>query len=70
MTIYATPYKTETKKPTGHSVDSGFESLEQVVEVMGEPVITHGSLYIYGDDEDRVLFSRVPFYLGEIDVRN
>ena len=61
MTIYATPFDAETRKPTGHSANSGFVTLEQVVETMGPPVKQTDALAIY---PGAVLFSRTPFYLG------
>jgi len=64
MTIYATSFDPQTLEPTGHSADSGFDSLETVAAVMGPPVKQTDALLIYGDASSRVLFSRLPFYLG------
>lgn len=35
--VYATPYDTKTLMPTGCSEDSGFSSVAQAREAMGEP---------------------------------
>lgn len=37
-TIYVTPFDPATKQTTGDSVDSGFESLEDVELINGEPL--------------------------------
>lgn len=70
MTIYATPYNPTTKEATGPSTDSGFESLDQVVCMIGVP--THRSprwlSYITGDDQ-AVAYSTFPFRLeGVVDA--
>jgi len=58
MTIYQTPYNPETLRPTGHSIESPFKSLGQV---MGPPA-TRGPRWLgYGD----VAFSDFVFYVGE-----
>lgn len=62
--IYATPFDPNTRHPTGHSTDSGFATLEQVVETLGPPVKQTDALVIY---PGAVLFSRTPFYLGEVE---
>ena len=64
--IYATQFHANDLQIIGLSVDSGFESLEQVTEVMGDDRqdVTK-RLIIYGNDNDRVAFSDYPFYLGE-----
>lgn len=64
--IYATPFRASDLQRTGLSVDSGFESLEQVTEAMGDDY-RHKTkrLIIYGDNSDRVAFSDFPFYTGE-----
>jgi len=64
VTIYATSFDPQTLEPTGHSADSGFDSLETVAAVMGPPITQAAAFLIYGDDTSRVLFSRTPFYLG------
>ncbi len=42
--IYQTEFTTdgEHRRATGPSIDSGFESLDQVVEVMGDGYLTRG----------------------------
>lgn len=59
--IYATPFTDETRECTGPSTDSGFESLEAVAEAMGEPSARYAAMLIYGEGNDRVVFSRVVF---------
>lgn len=62
MTIYVTPFKASTKETTGPSTDSGFDSLEDVVAVMGEPDVSRGrNMLIYGPGEERVVFSKIIF---------
>jgi len=59
MTIYATSFKHSTLECTGHSTDSGFESLDQVVELMGPEYLTRTPrLVVYGPGEDRVVYSK------------
>ena len=59
MTIYATPFKTKSKECTGPSADSGFTDIDSVVATMGPPISQPTPRYaIYGDDENRVIFSR------------
>ncbi len=57
MTIYATPFKNSTKQCSGPSTDAGFESLDDVVAAMGEPLHRYKRMAIYGPGEDRVVFS-------------
>lgn len=40
MTIYATPFDDETKQATAASSDSGFTSIDEVVEAMGSEWLT------------------------------
>ena len=68
MTIFVTPFDPKTRQCQSVSTDSGFNSLEQVVEMMGEPIKQTEAFLIYGDDSARVLFSRVAFYKGPLDV--
>jgi len=65
MTIYATPFKYAPKNSleravaTGPSKDSGFESLDQVVELMGPDYEARTPrLVVYGPGEDRVVYSK------------
>lgn len=64
MTIYATPFDPETRKATSVSTDSGFDSMGQAVDTMGEPLKRTEAFLIY---PGAVLFSHVAFYLGERD---
>lgn len=69
MTIYATPFLASTKKTTRPSMDSGFESLDQVVEIMGEEYISRDKrTVIYGPDEDRIIYSDYIFRIDEPDT--
>jgi len=61
MTIYITPYDVATLRPTSLSTDSGLESLDQVVEIMGEPT-ERGQRWVAYDE---MAYSEIPFYLGE-----
>lgn len=65
MTIYATPFKASTKETTGPSTDSGFQSLDDVVAAMGEPLKRYKAMVIYGPGEDRVVFSKIIFRIDE-----
>lgn len=66
MTIYTTPFKASTKQPTAPSTDSGFTSIDQVVELMGpDHVVNTGRMVIYGSDEDRVAFSDFAFLIDD-----
>lgn len=57
--IYITPFKNdELRTVTGPSSDSGFASIDEVIEMMGEPISRAPRYAIYGDDENRVIFSR------------
>lgn len=69
MTIYATPFDNCTKKTTGKSTDSGFESLDQVVMMMGEPLKTTQQMVIYGDKVNRIVYSTFPFTLWTHHIR-
>lgn len=66
MTIYATPFKASTKETTGPSTDSGFQSLDDVVTAMGEPLKRYKRMAIYGPGEDRVVFSDFIFRIDEV----
>ena len=60
--IYATPLKASTKETTGPSTDSGFETIDQVVGVMGQDHVSKTPrMVIYGPGEDRVVFSNFRF---------
>jgi hypothetical protein len=55
--IYVTPFNYATGRCTGPSVDSGFVTQEQVVELLGPPKVKTGNGLIYGDADDRVFYS-------------
>lgn len=60
MTIYTTPFDPETLQATGRSEPSGFESLDQIRQLMGPPLHGTAALLVYPGG---VLFSRIPFNL-------
>lgn len=47
--IYLTPYSRDTLQCTGASTDSGFTSLDEVREIMGEPDMAHPRMLTYGE---------------------
>lgn len=59
--IYVTPFTDEPRECTGPSTESGFQSLAEVSDAMGEPLKRYPAMLIYGDGNDRVVFSRVVF---------
>lgn len=61
--IYLTPYDTVTLACTGASTDSGFTTLDEVRQIMGEPDMAHPRMLTYGDS----CFSDFPLSLGESD---
>lgn len=68
MTIYATPYNQATKQTTGPSTDSGFESLDQVVGMMGNPMHRSPRWLAYGSmGDEAVAYSEFVFSLRPID---
>lgn len=67
MTIYVTPFKNSTKQCSGPSTDSGFDSIDAVVEALGDNFVYRGKAQvIYGDGEDRVIFSKIIFRIDEV----
>lgn len=65
-TIYATPYNQATKQCTGPSTDSGFESLDQVAGMMGEPTHRSPRWVAYGGAGDEaVAYSMFVFHVDE-----
>lgn len=59
MTIFVTPFTASDKQCTGPSVDSGFPDIAGVVATMGDSQIMQSErMVVYGDDENRVVFSR------------
>ncbi len=58
MTIYATPFDQVNRECSGPSTDSGFKSIEAVIEALGGDYVTANPMYvIYGDKFNRVVFS-------------
>lgn len=57
--IYVTPFTDEPRECT----ESGFQSLAEVSDAMGEPAIRYPAMLIYGNGNDRVVFSRVVFFI-------
>ena len=47
--IYLTPYDTVTLACTGASTDSGFTTLDEVRQMMGEPDMAHPRMLTYED---------------------
>ena len=72
MTIYATPFSVRGLKFTGPSMDSGFACIDDVIKAMGKPLSQPTPRYaIYGDDENRVMFSRdLTFHIDDTDNRD
>lgn len=72
MTIYATPFRASDRQCTGSSADCGFTDIDTVVATMGPPIEQPTPRYaIYGDDENRVIFSRdVIFCIDGADNNN
>lgn len=42
MTIYSTPFDSDTKQPTGPSTDSGFGSIDEAVAILGDNYLSRG----------------------------
>ena len=61
--IYMTPFDTQTKLATSASTDSGFDSIQQVRDVMGEPSTDGKRIVIYDD----VAFTEYPCYIDPKD---
>lgn len=62
MTIYSTPFTHSNKATTGPSTLQPFSSLDQVVAAMGpQPNYRGVRALIYGEGEDRVVFSDFVF---------
>lgn len=55
--IYATPYNPTTRQCTTSSVKTGFETLEEVVAAVPEPVGCYQAMIVY----DGVIFTRFPW---------
>lgn len=58
--IYATPYNQTTKQATGPSVDSGFQTLEEVEGALGCER-TGKRFILTGEGDDRIAFSDYKF---------
>jgi hypothetical protein len=60
--IYATPFRESDKETTGPSVDSGFQSIDEVVQCLGDGYrVRRPALIIYGSGDGSILYSRAPF---------
>ena len=46
---------------TGLSIDSGFDSINDICDVMGDPDEVHIRYVVYGKEEERVAFSDFAF---------
>ena len=69
MTIWAIPFRAIDRQTTGPGADSGFESFEALVQVMGKPTYKYKRKYIYGKGADRVLFTDIPaFHVDPPDI--
>lgn len=68
--VYSTQFNKHTKNIVGLSTDSGFKSINEVVDAMGltQLISRTQRLVIYGNfnDVNHVGFSTFPFYLGDI----
>lgn len=42
MTLFLTPFDSDTKQPTGPSSDSGFGSINEAVAVLGDAYLSRG----------------------------
>jgi hypothetical protein len=69
MTIYATPFTRSDGKCTGPSTDSGFTSIDHVIDSMGQSVcvLYRPRMVVYGEGEERVLFSHTIFHIDATD---
>lgn len=65
MIIYVTPFNTGNLLEPGASTDSGFGSMSDVVAAMGEPVRKAAHMLIYGDGDDKVIFSKCILRIDE-----
>lgn len=66
MTVYATPYNQADKQCTGPSTDSGFESLDQVVGMMGEPMHRASRWLAYaGAGDEAIAYSNFIFRVDD-----
>jgi len=64
--IYVTPFNNKTKQCTGPSTESGFDTIDEVVDTMTDFVHRRGDkTVIYGDSVDRVIFSTFIFSIDE-----
>ena len=65
--IYATQYRQSDKQCVTQSVDSGFQSLDQVVQAFGADNCNanHPRIVLVGDGEDRIAYSDFAFLIDE-----
>lgn len=56
--IYVTPFDPVKKECTAVSIDSGYKSIEDVIESLGDGYISANPMFvIYGDNKNRAVFS-------------
>lgn len=70
--ILVTPFNADNKQCTGPSVNSGFQSIDNVVAAMGDGhVIRRNRLVVYGDAVNRVVFSdNIVFHVDGVDNKD
>lgn len=60
--IYATPFRQSDLETTAASAPSGFQSLDEVVQCLGDGYrVRRPALIIYGTGDQSILYSRAPF---------
>ena len=61
--IYSTPYTVQEDgtTDTGMSVDSGFSSIIEACDLLGDPDEVHIRYVVYGTEEERIAYSDFPF---------
>ena len=63
--IYLTPFTNDPRETTAPSVPAGFDTLDDVVAAMGEPLSKRPPYLVYApngpEGNDRLLFSRFPW---------
>lgn len=61
-TIYATPFRQSDRECTAPSAPSGFESIDQVVQCLGDSHrVRRPALVIYGEGDNSIIYSQAPF---------
>lgn len=65
-TIWATPFKADDPEQTQPSTESGFDTLADVVAMMGDGYVKRTpQMVIYGDDVERIVFSSLIRHVDE-----